>query len=440
MAHEAVIDLLRSGWIIHEARRLVYDEWAAAEGRFAGSARRAAECAAIFAKALEGRVRRPRTTALAEGHAAWIRRLAGGRPGEVPFGDMFVVRLADWAEGHAGTFLEEGRGRLQEIGAEERALVEVPESLPEPPRFEPLEVVPADPPGEVLFRFGILGDLHFGSPRGEETARAAIADLNDSGAELVIQLGDITDHGDPDEFDLAVKVLADLDMPCTTMLGNHDVYSYKEDRLTGRELYPASFGREPDGVLLEHRGFRFAVLDSAENAASPFAPFNLVTGQFTEGSGGATVRGALTTPQHEILAEVAAPGGPPTFVFLHHPVQPFTGFPPVVFGLRDADSGRLHAVCDSGNVWGVFAGHTHRNARTTDFGRVPAHEVAIPRDFPFGYALVDVTETGYAYRFLQLSDRDLLRAASATLSVIHTRYGLGTPDERSFVWTATTRS
>jgi hypothetical protein len=86
-------------------------------------------------------------------------------------------------------------------------------------------------------------------------------------------------------------------------------------------------------------------------------------------------------------------------------------------------------------VWGVFAGHTHRIKRTTDFGRVPVHEVAIARDYPFGYSLVDVTDQGYRFRFVQLSDQELLRKAYKSASTIHRRYGIGSPEERSFIWT-----
>jgi hypothetical protein len=252
---------------------------------------------------------------------------------------------------------------------------------------------------------------------------------------LVIQLGDITDHGEREEFALASEVLATIEMPVTTMMGNHDVYSIDEQRLSGREYYGETFGREPDGVLLEHNGVRFAVLDSIEHGASPFGPFDLVTGKFLDAVGGAVVRGSLTPPQHDLLAEIAEPGGPPAFVFLHHPPQPFTSFPPILFGLRDEDSGRLHATIDSGNVWGVFAGHTHRNARTRTFGTVPAQEVGIARDFPFGYALVDVTENGYAYRFKQISNEEVLRSAYQAAGEIQRRYGAGSEVARAFVWT-----
>src|ERR671920_484852 len=128
---------------------------------------------------------------------------------------------------------------------------------------------------------------------------------------------------------------------------------------------------------------------------------------------------SLTPPQHEILAEVAGPDGGPAFVFLHHPPQPFSGSPPILFGLREEDSGRLHAVADSGNVWGVFAGHTHRNKLTRRYGSVPVMEVGIPRDYPYGYALIDVTDRGYSYRFVQLSDEKLLRKAYESATVIH---------------------
>ncbi|MDQ3940258.1 MAG: metallophosphoesterase, partial [Actinomycetota bacterium] len=361
--------------------------------------------------------------------------LAGRGPDEVPLGYFFVARIGDWIDRHVPDFIE-GSEELVALGEEERAALEFPSEIPAPPPFEPVAPVPVDAPGEVRFRFGILADLHFGSARGEAMARAAIDDLNRSGAELCIQLGDVTDHGNRSEFELAIKVLAELDMPLTTMLGNHDVFSIEEERLSGRELYPEAFGREPDGVLLEHEGIRFAVLDSAEHAASPFPAFDFTSGSFLEGPGGAVVRGTLTVPQHEILAEVAAPGSPPAFVFLHHPPQPFTAFPPVLFGLRDEDSGRLHATADSGNVWGVFAGHTHRNARTRTYGSVPVHEVAIPRDYPFGYALVDVSDSGYAYRFVQLSDEELLSAAYPRFGEIYRRYGKGDEVARGFSWRA----
>ncbi len=432
IAQEVVRDLLRSAWVIERSRADVYRGWAS-EGEVAAAATIARDRADLVQGALDELAIRPDEDVVPR-HAAWMRSLAGDTPDEVPLGRFFLARLGDWVEGHCADSLGVRAEELKELGDKERSNLAFPTELPPAPPFEPIPTIDLEPPGDVRFRFAILGDLHFGSPTGEKMARAAIEDLNASGAELVVQLGDITDHGNKAEFELALKTLTGLDMPYVTMMGNHDVYSIDEERLSGREYYPASFEREPDGVILEHKGIRFAVLDSVMHAASPYSAYNLATGSFVDGPGGAIVRGALSEPQHEILAEVAAPGAPPAFVFLHHPPQPFWGFPPVLFGLRDEDSGRLHATVDSGNVWGVFAGHTHRNAHTRDYDGVPAHEVAIPRDYPFGYALVDVTDAGYYYRFVQLSNEELLRDAYRHAGAIHRRYGLGSPEERAFVW------
>lgn len=427
-ADEIVTDLMRSAWIVQQSRAEVFDRWGARPS--AAQARAQAE---ILADDLARRSRK-RDEDLVQAHADWMMNLAGSKPGEEPFGDLFLCRLSDWVEAHISPFLGDGGARLANLAEDERSQLTFPSKLPQPPPFEPIETPDLRPPSPVRFRFAIVGDTHFGSRHGEQAVRAAIKDINASGAELVIQLGDLTEHGDKHEFELAATVLAELNAPLVTMMGNHDVYSYREERLAGREHYPASFGREPEGIILEHRGVKFGVLDSVEHETSPFAPFDLFSGTFTDRKGGAIVRGTLTPAQHELLADLASPGAGPAFIFLHHPVQPFTGFPPVVFGLRDEDSGRIHATCDSGNIWGIFAGHTHRNARTRDFDGVPAQEVAIPRDFPFGFALVDVSDHGYAYRFTQISDQQFLKRAYKRAGSIHRRYALGSERERSFIW------
>ena len=98
----------------------------------------------------------------------------------------------------------------------------------------------------------------------------------------------------------------------------------------------------------------------------------------------------------------------------------------------DIESGKLHATCDSGNVWGVFCGHTHRNARTRDFDGVPATEVATTGGYPFGYGLIDILQYGYSYRFAQLSDNGLIEEMHAHTNPLLHRYGLGPQRVRSF--------
>jgi hypothetical protein len=431
LPEDLFVDLLRSCWLIETARSKVLAGWSATDDRYEASAKIAEARAAIAAGGLDARGRKT-DEGLVALHTAWIDGVVGDF-GDDQLAPLFLARLSDWVDGHLAPLVEDGE-RLKSLSDEDRASLQWPEQMPPIPPFEPLPVPRVDPPDDTVFRFGILGDLHVGSPRAEPLVSAAVDDLNASGAELVVQLGDITDEGKEEQFKRAAELLARLQMPVATMMGNHDVLALGGTDLTGRGFYTASFGREADGVLLEHRGWRFAVLDSATHLASPFTAFDLVTGTFLDVPGGAIVRGSLTVPQHEILAEVAAPGAPPAFVFLHHPPQPYMGFPPILFGLREADSGRLHAVADSGNVWGVFAGHTHRNAITRRFGRVPAVEVGIPRDFPFGYALVDVSPAGYSYRFVQISDRDLLSEAYRHAGGLQRRYAQGRPEERAFSW------
>ena len=435
---DVVTDLMRSSWAVETARSQVYRRWAGADARFESSAETALAAATIFEAEL-GRRNRRTDPAVAEGHARWISSLLGEDPRATPLADWFVARLGDWVHAHAGDLLAEGADRLADLHESDKESLSAPE-MPAAPPYEPVHTPPVETPGEVVFRFAILSDIHVGSPTGEAMARAAVADINDSGADLTIQLGDLADHGKRDEFALARKVIDELAMPWEVVTGNHDMYSTEEDRLSGREYFAEHFNRPPDGRMIEHKGHRFVLLDSAEELASPFAPYSLVTGQFMDGKGGAIVRGALTTPQHEILAEVAAPGSPPAFVFLHHPTQPFVSFPPIVFGLRDADTGRLHAVCDSGNVYGIFVGHTHRNKKSGRLGEVPVTEVGIPRDYPFGYGLVDVTERGYAYRFHQITDEDLLLEAYPRAGQIQRNYARGEDSDRAFVWTRTSRT
>jgi hypothetical protein len=428
---DLVADLLRSAWIVERARWLVLEDWAAHEPRFGPWVRRAAERTRIVQGAVE-RIGGPDPT-LAEDHAVWIR-------GCVPhhaetFGDLFLARLGGWVDAHVAPALHTGADRLCELGREEAASIAWPDVVPAAPPFEPLESAP-DPAERSRLRIGVLGDLHIGSTGADILARAAITDLNASRPDVVVQLGDLTDHGNADEFSSAAQVLARLEAPWLAIMGNHDTYSTAEKALSGPQHFERHFGRAPEGSLVERRGVKIAALDSIELAVSPFPPYDLVAGAFAEGQGGALVRGVLSPAQHDILAEVAAPGGGPAFVFLHHPPQPFTGFPPIIFGLREDDSGRLHATCDSGNVWGVFAGHTHRNHRGRPLARVPVLEVASPRDFPFGYALIDVFDEGYSYRFVQLAHPELLSDGYARTSAIQRRYSLGTPHERAFEWRA----
>jgi hypothetical protein len=377
---------------------------------------------------------RPPDEAFVEPHTAWLLGVIGEEPEVVALSNFFISRLGDWVDAHAGPFLGDAAEEMRRLQEDDKQGLHFPEEFPQPPEFAPISIPRVEAPGVVRFRFAILGDLHLGSDNATELASEAIADINGSGVSLTLQLGDLSDHGEWTEIAQAKELLDGLGMPWATTPGNHDMFSVSEQRLAGREYFEAIYGRPADGMILEHEGFSFVVLDSAEQARSPFPPYDIVANSFIDAPGGAVVRGSLTEPQHELLAQAAGPDGGPAFVFLHHPTQPFTGFPPILFGLSENDSGRLHAVCDSGNVWGIFAGHTHRNVRTTEYSGVPVQEVGIPRDFPHGYAIVDVTDSGYTYRFVQIADEDLLRAHYPRASEIQRRYATGSGPALAYTW------
>ena len=432
LADELITDLLRSAWIVEAARARVFSQWSKEEQRFSAPGSWALGRADLLEAALRRRDTRVDESLVGD-HASWMTHCVPD-PHE-PFADLFLARLGGWVDAHAVPYVDEGAEAMADLGERERLSVTFPAEFPAPSVPALLDSPPPGPrSADVRLRVGVLGDLHAGSIEGEALARAAIADLNLAGPDVVVQLGDLTQGGEEEEFRAATRLLAELDAPVEATIGNHDAYSVSEGRLSGRERFARWVGREPDGRLVERAGVRLALLDSVEYGISPFPPYDLVTGTFAEGRGGALVRGALTAEQHDLLAEVARPGSPPALVFLHHPPQPFTGFPPVLFGLSDADSGRLHATCDSGNVWGVFAGHTHRNHRGRGFDGVPVQEVGVPRDFPFGYGLIDVGERGYLYRFHQISDRDLVTRTSAPVAAIQRRYSAGRPQDRGFTW------
>ncbi|CAN5735692.1 hypothetical protein BH18ACT15_BH18ACT15_00920 [soil metagenome] len=425
--------LLRAAWIVERARTNVYERWAGEATRFRAWAERTSERSAIIAEELAARNGEPDHSFVAP-HTRWMESVTGATPTEVPLAEMLLVRFGDWVQAHTVHFLAGSVERFRALGEMEHSSVVWPSQLAPASPFEPVKTPRVEAPGSARLRIGILGDLHIGSPGSEELVGAAVHDLNASGAQLVIQLGDVADHGERTEMEAARNLLSGLDMPWEVIIGNHDVYSVSADRLSGSGDFTEVFGRSPRGRVIEHAGWRMLLLDSAANMPSPFAPFNLLTGSFAEGRGGAIAQGAISVEQHDLLADVADPDAGPAFIFLHHPPQPFTAFPPLIFGLDERDSGRLHAVTDSGNIWGVFAGHTHRNARLHAFSDAPVQEVSAPRDYPFGYALLDVGDDGYTFRFLQISDRALLQRAYEGAGAAQRRYSVGRPEERAWSW------
>jgi 3',5'-cyclic AMP phosphodiesterase CpdA len=168
--------------------------------------------------------------------------------------------------------------------------------------------------------------------------RRAVATLNGLGPrpDIIVLTGDLTDHGNPEEYAHLREILAAAAMPVYAIPGNHD----------SREALRAAF--IPDGYLPRDGFLHYAIEDGA---------LRLV---------------ALDTnvPGHhhgELCAErlawldrtLAADPGRPTLVLMHHP--PFmTGIEHMDrAGLRDIPAFAA-VIARHGQVERILCGHLHR--------------------------------------------------------------------------------
>ncbi|MEU8261713.1 metallophosphoesterase [Micromonospora sp. NPDC048999] len=161
--------------------------------------------------------------------------------------------------------------------------------------------------------------------------------------DVVILTGDVADHGMPEEYELARKILAPMAIPVVVGTGNHDV----------REHFAAAFapGHEgPVDTAIDVGGYRFLMLDSLV----PAPP------------GGRVDYGTLS-PQTLDWLDRHLDDGRPSFVCLHHP--------PVDIHVRPADNVKLTNAAEleavlrrHGNVVAVLVGHAHTMCATTFAG------------------------------------------------------------------------
>ena len=233
---------------------------------------------------------------------------------------------------------------------------------------------PLPPPGDELYRFLTLSDMHLGQDhfglwlkmreRGVEElhtmrgTRAALAEARAWGAQHLVLKGDMVDRASFDEYDLLGKVLAEAGLPTEAIPGNHEVKPY-------REVDPgpafASLGLVPldDGLrTVDLPGLRLVLIDST-----------------ADGLHGARV-------DHVVPRLGDALDGHPALVVLHHhllsvPVPTF--WPP---GVPSPAAKRLiRAVAAASPAAIVASGHSHRH-RATRHGHVVVTETGSPKDHP----------------------------------------------------------
>ncbi|HWD10014.1 MAG TPA: metallophosphoesterase [Actinomycetota bacterium] len=420
-------ELALSLWITEAARSMVLGMrgHTAASARSAGRAHILATGCAELGVGLR--------TELSSGHAQWMAQVAGAATETGAMGGFFLQRIGAYVDLHSEAILPKGYwARLVDLGTEDAKEVEEAlnrDGIPMPPPPEWPEVPVATAPGTVHTRFGVIGDPHVGSAKGDSFFLPTIEAINDHAVDFTVSVGDLTQNGREDFFQQVRAGLEKLDAPWTVTLGNHDMWGGGTPAAVGLERFRRVFGAEPCQEFRSER-VRLIVLNSADPRESPFPPFDLLTGTFT------------TDPKESIpggtfSAEVASWAAEreyediPTFIVLHHPPYPYLGFPALVFGLDEASTRVLEELVLRVRAWGVIVGHTHRCALTHLAG-APVLEVPCPKEWPFGFGVVEVSDEGWAYNLHPAGSEELITRASFTANAVFRRYARGPDEARAF--------
>lgn len=366
-------------------------------------------------------------------HARWMGQVAGTVGETGAMGGFFLQRIGAYVDLHSEAVLPKGYwARLVDLGIADSKEVEETlnrEGIPAPPPPEWPAVPAATAPGSVHTRFGILGDPHVGSTKGDAFFLPAIEELNRQDVEFSVSVGDLTQNGREELFHQVRAGLDKLATPYAVTLGNHDMWGGGTPRAMGLERFRAIFEREPYGEFRGER-VRLLLLNSADPRESPFPPFDLITGTFTSDPKESIPGGSFSAEVAEWAASIE-PDDVPTFIVLHHPPYPYMGFPALVFGLDRKSTDVLEDLAIRVRAWGIICGHTHRCARS-DLAGVPVIEVCSPKEWPFGYGVVEVSDEGWAYNLHPVGSDELVAASSFSANVVIRRYSRGPDDARAF--------
>ena len=374
----------------------------------------------------------------------------------VPVGDRATVRVDGepraGSEGVAGT-------RLVRIGdlapdTEHEISIETAGSGPAAAdAFFPGRVttLPASRARQVA-SFATMNDLHFGEPHfggtllpdgdfgGAEAPgfgmvretdgdvpywlamnEDAVADVNASGADLVVIKGDIADRGRREQFEVAARTFSRFAMPHHAFLGNHDHYALHDgETVDGCAL----LGQPPAPRTLDVAGWRLVLVDTVEPGEH---------------------HGVFPAERRRWLADALAETRAraiPTLVLMHHqPVPPEfrDRFPNTIAILSEHSLPLIDLIGQNPQVKGVLIGHTHQNRvrRYAASGPTPWIEVHCVKDYRGGFAHYRLFEDG--------TFRQEVRRTSSARALAHStrcrdffrggyrKYALGTLAQRSFV-------
>ncbi len=212
---------------------------------------------------------------------------------------------------------------------------------------------------DCKLNFAVLSDIHM----TEEKARAdmlrfGLQDMQEfsSPLDLVVASGDLTDHGEPEEWAMLEKAFADYTPAKNIILaqGNHDTWTSDDNYALSRELFieynGKIAGREIDEVYYSTKvnGYTFIVLGSETDRTAAYISDTQI--EWLEGE-----------------MEKASKDGLPIFVVSHWPINESHGLPetwgddepePDDGGLGD-QSARVEEILKAYENVFMITGHIH---------------------------------------------------------------------------------
>lgn len=419
-------ELTLSLWVGEAARSTVLGM----RGHTAASVRAAGRARILATRCSELGIAMP--AAYVGEHARWMGGVAGSVEETGALGGFFLQRMGAYVDLHSESVLPKGYwARLVDLGVPDAREVEEAlnrDGIPPSPPPEWPAAPKARAPGTVHTRIGIIGDPHVGSVRGDAFFPPLLEALNEQAVDASVSVGDLTQNGEAALFHRVREGLEALEAPWCVTLGNHDMWGGDTPSAVGLERFRAAFGREPYGEFRAGR-VRLLLVNSADPRPSPFPPFDLLTGMFADAPHESVPGGTISAEVAEWAAGLGEDG--PTFLVLHHPPHPYLGFPPLVFGLDQPSTEVLADLAVRTRAWGIICGHTHRCARS-ELAGVPVIEVPSPKEWPFGYGMLEVSEEGWAYNLLPAGTEELVTQASFGANAVIRRYARGPDDARAF--------
>lgn len=305
------------------------------------------------------------------------------------------------------------------------------------------------PPGRELARFATISDLHLGDsafgrfrtitenppqvdPFPIRATRAALRELTEWGADLLVVKGDVTSSGRIRQWEQFAELIRDLAIRVEVIPGNHDAGASRPAKPSARsERATNRYGQQ---ITVGEAFDRFALGDAAPVRHVDLEGLRLVLTE-TDRTVADRPRGGHIAERIDPISELVASADRPVMLVGHHQPMPL----PVPYYLPRGIPMRqsrelLRRIVKINPALFVSVAHTHRHRRWT-MEHVPVAEVGSVKDYPGTWAGYVVHEGGIRQVVHRIASPDVLtwtdRTADAALG-LWGRWSPGSIDDRCF--------